>query len=39
MEKYDNSWDLSESENGNLPENEEAFDKKYREWKHRSWES
>ena len=39
MEKYYKSWDLSESENGNLPENEEAFDRKYREWKHRSWES
>ena len=39
MEKNDTSWDLSESEKGNLPENEEAFDRKYKEWQQRSWES
>ncbi len=39
MEQYDKSWDLSESEKGNLPENEEAFDRKYKEWQQRSWES
>jgi len=30
MEQYDKSWDLSEDE--------EAFDKKYKEWQQRSWE-
>ena len=39
MEKYDTSWDLSESEKGNLPHNEEAFDRKYQEWRQRSWET
>ena len=39
MEKYDTSWNLSESEKGNLPENEEAFDRKYQEWLQRSWET
>lgn len=39
MEQYDKSWDLSESEKGNLPENEEAFDRKCQEWQQRSWES
>ena len=39
MEQYDKSWDLSESEKGNLPENEEAFDRKYKERQQRSWES
>ena len=39
MEKYDKSWNLSESEKGNLPENEETFDRKYKEWQQRSWES
>ena len=38
MEKYDSSWDLPETENGNLPNNEEAFDRKYHEWEKRSWE-
>lgn len=39
MEQYDKSWDLSESEKGNLPENEKAFDRKCKEWSQRSWES
>jgi Calcium binding len=39
MEKYDKSWNLSESEKGNLPENEVAFDKIYKEWQRRPWES
>jgi len=39
MEKYDTSWNLSESEKGNLPENEEAFDRKSQEWQQRSWET
>ena len=39
MEQYDNSWNLSESEKGNLPESEEAFDRKCKECQRRSWES
>lgn len=39
MEKYDTTWDLEESEKGNLPVDEDAFDKKYQEWQHRSWGS
>lgn len=34
---YDHSWDLVESEEGNLPVNEELFDKKYEEWERRDW--
>jgi len=37
--EYDTSWDLSESEEGNLPHSEEAFDKIYQEWEKRDWES
>lgn len=32
---YDSSWDLVESEKGNLPANEEAFEKKWEEWEKR----
>ncbi|MDY6990936.1 MAG: hypothetical protein SWQ30_23080, partial [Thermodesulfobacteriota bacterium] len=40
MEKSDTSWDLSEIHaEGNVPENEEAFDRKYQEWQERSWET
>lgn len=39
MTKYDTSWNLFESEKGNLPENEKAFDRKYQEWQQRSWET
>lgn len=39
MEQYDKSWDLYESEKGNLSENEDAFDRKCKEWQQRSWES
>jgi hypothetical protein len=35
---YDSSWDLEENEDGNLPDNEDAFDKIYAEWENRSWE-
>ena len=35
---YDSSWDLKESEGGNLPSDEDAFDKIYAEWEKRSWE-
>ncbi|RJP76112.1 MAG: hypothetical protein C4522_19305 [Desulfobacteraceae bacterium] len=38
MKKYDTSWDLIKSEKGNLPDDQNAFDKKYREWQERSWE-
>ena len=36
---YDTSWDIAESENGNLPHDEGTFDKIYAKWKKRSWES
>lgn len=39
IEDYDSSWDLEESEEGNLPQDEDKFDKKYTEWEKRSWES
>ena len=35
---YDSSWDLEENEDGNLPDDEDAFDKIYAEWENRSWE-
>ena len=35
---YDSSWDLEENEDGNLPDDEVAFDKIYAEWENRSWE-
>lgn len=34
---YDSSWDLLISGRGNLPKSEEAFDRKYQEWKKRDW--
>jgi Phage integrase family len=37
--EYDCSWDLHESEEGNLPENADAFDRKYQEWQNRDWMS
>jgi hypothetical protein len=36
--EYDSSWDLEESENDNLPSDEDAFDRIYSEWEKRSWE-
>jgi len=39
MEKYDTSWDLFESEKGNMPANESAYDRIYQQWQRRSWES
>ena len=36
-QNYDFSWDLEEDDNGNLPRNEELFDRKYREWEKRDW--
>lgn len=39
MENYDTSWNLVESENGNLPESEEVFERKYQEWQQRCWET
>ena len=38
MEKYNKSWNLVKSERGNLPENEEDFDRISKEWQQRSWE-
>jgi Calcium binding len=35
--EYDCSWDLHESEEGNLTENADAFDRKYQEWQTRDW--
>lgn len=37
--EYDSSWDLSEGDEGNLTEDEDAFDKKYEEWEKRDWPS
>ena len=34
---YDSSWDLEESDRGNLPQNEELFERKYAEWEQRDW--
>jgi len=36
-DEYDGSWDLTESPEGNLPFNEELFDRKYEEWEKRDW--
>jgi len=36
--EYDPSWDLEENEDGNLPGDENAFDKIYAKWENRSWE-
>jgi len=38
-EDYDASWDLREGEDGNVPLNENAFDRIYAKWKKRSWET
>ncbi len=35
--EYDSSWDLEKSSRGNLPRNEEAFEKIYAEWEKRKW--
>lgn len=34
---YDHSWDSVESKEGNLPVNEELFDKKYEQRERRDW--
>lgn len=36
---YDSSWDLDATEKGNLPNDEDAFDKIYAEWEKRPWEA
>ena len=36
-ENYDTSWDLIESEKGNLSDDEDAYDRKYQEWMVRDW--
>lgn len=35
--QYDSSWDLNESEDGNLPDDEDAFDRIYAKWEKRDW--
>ena len=37
--KDDHSWDPEEGEDGNLPSDEEAFEKKFEEWEKRDWAS
>lgn len=36
-ENYDTSWDLIESNKGNLPDDEDAYERKYQEWMERDW--
>ncbi len=36
-ENYDTSWDLIESDEGNLPDDEDAYERKYQEWMERDW--
>ena len=36
-DNYDTSWDLVESNDGYLPVDEDAFERKYQEWKTRDW--
>ncbi len=36
-DNHDHSWDLHQSERGNLPESDEAFEKKFVEWHGRDW--
>ena len=36
-ENYDSSWDLIESNKGYLPIDDDAFERKYQEWKTRNW--
>jgi hypothetical protein len=38
-DKDDHSWDLKQSEEGNLPGSDDAFDQKYAEWQARNWVS
>jgi len=38
-EKYDSSWDLKETDEGCLPDNEDAFDRKCHDWQKRNWVS
>ena len=34
---HEHSWDLSESDDGYLPEDDDAFEKKLEEWEQRDW--
>jgi hypothetical protein len=36
-DKDDHLWDLEESEEGNLPGSDDAFDQKHEEWRERHW--
>jgi hypothetical protein len=33
----DHSWDLAETREGNVPGDEESFDRKYDQWEKRDW--
>ena len=33
----DHRWDLTESDDGNLPESDDAFERKFAEWSARDW--
>lgn len=35
--KYDTSWDLVKSKKGNMPANEDSYNKIYNQWQLRSW--
>ncbi len=37
MNDNEHAWDPNESDQGNLPESEDAFDRKYEEWQKRDW--
>jgi hypothetical protein len=39
MNNDDHSWDLNESEKGNLPASDKAWERKYEEWQQRDWMS
>jgi hypothetical protein len=37
VDKCDNSWDLIRSNKGYIPIDDDAFERKYKEWKTRNW--
>lgn len=37
MNNDDHSWDLNQSDKGNLPASDEAWGRKYEEWQKRDW--
>lgn len=36
-EEYNHLWDLTETANGNLPHDGNAFEERFAEWKQRNW--